>query len=216
MERQKKIYSPSSDRFLKESRSTAGSAHLDLLWLVGMSTARAVSSQTTSWPSSSLPQRIVHHRPCACTDIRLRLSVFTHCLLSLSLYIQEPSPLSSDVLVYQFRIGSLPLCDWIQTLAHPGPWGSFWSGSCQFPRGRWLESQGQQCPGGEPPTGSVWPPTDSAALQNNPGSCGGAHNAGLMNTHGSGVLINVGFRYGLCCVCIYLVKDMSQTESVNN
>lgn len=134
------------------------------------------------------PQRVVHHRPCTYTDICLSLSVFFLSLavsFPLSLYIQEQqSPPSSDLSVSPFRTDCPLVCDWSRTLARPGPWGSFWSGSCQSPRGRWLESQGQQCPGGEPPTGSVWPPTDSAALQNNPGFCRGAHRAGLMNDTG--------------------------------
>lgn len=90
----------------------------------------------------------------------------------LSLCIQEQHPLSYDSLVCPFRREPLPLlCDWSQTPAHPAPWGRFWNGSCQSPPGRWLENQGQQCPGGEPPTGSEWLLMDSAALQSNPGFC---------------------------------------------
>lgn len=174
MERQTKIYSPASDGFLKErGRSTAGASSPRPV-VIGHRVEHW-HRLLTSWPSTAPPQCVVHHWLCAYTDIYVSLSVFTGSLSSLSPCIQKRSPLYSDWLVCLFRTDCLLVCEWSQTRTRPGPWGNFWSGSFQSPPGHWLESQGQKCPGDEPPTGLVWLQTDSAALQNTPGFCRGAH-----------------------------------------
>lgn len=93
------------------------------VWLLALSTHRRPHDL-----QAHRQQCVVHDWLCVYTDICL--SVLNHCLLSLSLCIREQSPRPSDLSACQFRTHRLLVCVLSQTPARPGPWGSFWSGSC--------------------------------------------------------------------------------------